>query len=155
MKKISKEKLQQTGIGIVMTMALIGAVYLVSIIPMQSYNQYKEWQGLMTAMYPDQDMHVPMDKGRFDWAVTQKYTVFSGERFAKLCLDGNENARKAERLNTNQNRFVLEKPVIVKIDLDFGCKNMTYHPETHETDYGGKLVRFYVAQAVDLLIVKQ
>jgi hypothetical protein len=144
--------IKQIGGAIVMIIVALMIFRIVSIFPMQSYNQYMEWKGQMTAMYPDESMNVPNDKNSFDWAVTKKYTIFSGEHFSRLCLDGNENARKAYVLNTNQNRFVAEKPVIVRINLDFGCKNMTYNPQTHETDYGGKLVRFYVSQAVDLPI---
>lgn len=139
-------------ISVVIILMLLLIIYVVSTTSFNSYSQFETWKGQMSAMHLDESFATPIikDKGPFNHALTQHYDVFSGDEFSRICEAGNDNANKVRNLTTIQNRFIDDNPVVVRINLDFGCKNMDYNPQTHETTYAGKIVRFYVPQATDL-----
>lgn len=138
------------GASFIILIPLMLILYMLATTSFDSYSQFQTWKGQMSAMHINESLNIEKNKNYFDRAVTKTYYVFTGSAFAKTCEEGNANAQAVKKFGSNKNYLMDDHPVLVRINLDFGCKNMDYNPQTHETTYAGKIVRFYVPQARDL-----
>jgi hypothetical protein len=143
-KKPSGHKKNIIFIATLLVSATITAIFVMMMGSSDNATQMTLWKNNISFTKLNETVVFPKNDLNFELQQTASWTLVSGQYFAKICAQGNDNAKRVKSFTEIRNQDIPLNPTIVKIDVSFGCHNMQYNEQNHETIYQGKPVRFLV-----------
>lgn len=133
-------------IAILLVSATLTAIMAMLALPKtDNATQMSLWKNNISFKKLNEPVSFAQNNEIFKIQQTASWSLMSGQYFAQVCEQGNDNAQRVKSFTEVHNKDIPANPTIVKLDVPFGCHNMQYNTETHETIYQGKPVRFLVS----------